>query len=71
VYRTVPDVLRKKAVISLQDARGDAYLERALTLEEALYRSVTLTYAPASGRDQEIIDSYVCSAKFSSYPEPN
>lgn len=58
VYRTVPDVLRKKAVISLQDGRGDAVLERTLSLEDALYRSVALTYAPASSRDQEIIDSY-------------
>ena len=57
-YSTTPEAYRKKAVISLEDKNGDGLLARTLTLEEALYRSVSITYAPASNNDSLLIDSY-------------
>ncbi|HKP95220.1 MAG TPA: DUF6531 domain-containing protein [Fibrobacteria bacterium] len=57
-YRSAPEAYRKKVVLTLQDKDGDALLSRILTLEEALYGSVTLTYGPAADNDARLIESY-------------
>jgi hypothetical protein len=49
---------RKKVVISLEDKNGESLLSRTLNLEDGLYRSVALTYAPAADNDVRLIESY-------------
>lgn len=57
-YRSAPDAYKKKVRIALEDSDGDALLSRIVTLEDALYRSVALTYGPASNSDSLIMHSY-------------
>lgn len=57
-YRSAPDAYKKKLKVTLEGTDGDELLSRTMTLEEALYRSVTFTYGPASNNDSLIIHSY-------------